>query len=195
MFVRAISLARQYAERLDSPNHLGDQELASEVILRLRQLHWLYQRIQDLERQLLAEYERSHGPIGPNHNIVLVYFNRGLPAEASVAFGPQEQVRLLGESFYQTAHRILVVLDQCQDMLPGLRSIDADGIRRVRNNLIEHANKKGGHHSYTFSVSNAAGLRLRTASRPADPEAYLDQGIHINAREFVSQLEAALLST
>ena len=98
----------------------------------------------------------------------------------------------MGESFYYSAHRILVILDQSQVSLPGLKPINAEEIRRVRNNLVEHANKKGGHPVYTFSVSNADGLRLRTVSRPSDPEAYLDEGIHTNARRFLRELQAVI---
>lgn len=189
MFAHVISLARRYTETLRPPRESGDVEVASEVVLRLRQLHWLYDRIHKLETTLLADFERVHGPAKSGETVLLAFLNRHIPNEADVPFQPQEELRLFGESFYHCAHRILVILDQCQYLLPGLKPIEARGIRRVRNNLIEHANKQGGHAYYSFSVSNAAGLRLRTISRAEDPDAHLDEGIHANARELVAQLE------
>lgn len=192
MFANIISMARDYARALRDRPGDGDIEVTGEIVLRLRQLQWLYQRIDELERIVLAEYERAHGSLKQGENVVLAYFSRDLPADTSTSFQPQEELRLLGESFYYSAQRILTILDQCQSLLPGLKPIRAHGVRRVRNNLIDHPNKKGGHPCYTFSVSNAAGLRLRTVSRPDDPDAYLDEGIHANAREFIEQLERAL---
>lgn len=189
MFDNAIELTRQYTEKLQFGALGGDVDVSKEIVLRLRQLKWLYERIRTIEAAYIAEYERKNGPLQPRENVVLVFLSPGVPSGTDSPFQPQEELRLLGEAFYNSAHRILVILKKCRKVLPGTKSIPARGVRVVRNNLIEHADGKGGHPCYTFSVSNAAGLRLRTASRPEDDKAQLDQGIHINAREFASQLE------
>jgi len=45
---------------------------------------------------------------------------------------------------------------------------------------------------YSFSISNAAGVRLRSAARVGESETFADSGIHANAQESRSELEAVL---
>jgi hypothetical protein len=104
----------------------------------------------------------------------------------------QEEVLLAGEAFYYLAHRVRTILEQGLAGLPGMRALRAQGVARVRNNLLEHANKKGGTSVFSFSVSNAAGLRLRPVSEAAAPPPYRDEGILRNAAEFRSDLEGAI---
>jgi hypothetical protein len=70
-----------------------------------------------------------------------------------------------------------------------MRSLRAEGMARVRNNLMEHANKKGGTSVFSFLVSDAAGLRLRPVSEVGSESPYLDEGILSNAQEFRDSLE------
>jgi len=169
-----------------------DHAVANELIARLRQLDWLLSQVGDLERLLIKEWEDENGPLQPDHNVVLVYLDEETAAHATAPFSSQEEIRVFAEAFYYTAHRILVILDQCHLSLPGLRKISAVYIRRIRNNLLEHANKEGGRPSYTFSVSNASGIRLRSAARSGEPDVYMDGGLRNNAKELAVELEVVL---
>lgn len=188
-FQRSIELGAQYIRQYTPTKTSFDPEVAKELLARLRQLEWLYTKVLNLEQQLIDDWQHNHGALQPGHNVVLVYLAKDVPDNPDAPFTIQEELRVLAESFYHCAHRLLVILDQCARVLPGLRPISASGVRRVRNNLIEHANKKGGRPSYTFSVSNAAGIRLRSAARIDEPETYLDEGLRANAKELYSELE------
>ena len=191
-FQQSLELVAMYISRQNRSGTGFDIEVGKEMLGRLRSLEWLYARVVELEGQLIADYESIHGTLQPNTNVVLVYLAH-IP-EVAEPFTPQEELRILAEAFYHCAYRLLVILKQCGDVLPGLRSVEAIGIRRVRNNLIEHANKKGGRASYTFSVSNAAGIRFRSAALAAEPDAYLDEGLRANASELRSSLGALFRS-
>jgi hypothetical protein len=187
-FQESVELMAIYIKRHTAKNMPLDLEVSKEIVARLRQLEWLYARVVELEKKLVADYERTQGTLKPGHNVVIVYL-ANIP-EPSVPFARQEELRVFAEAFYQCAHRLLVILDQCANMLPGLGSVSGTGVRRVRNNLIEHANKKGGRPSYTFSLSNAAGIRLRSAAPADQPEVFVDEGLRANALELRGELEA-----
>ena len=174
-FKPSINLMARYIKQCTSTKTSFDPEVAKELLARLRQLEWLYTKVLSLEQQLVDEYQQKHGVL---HNVVFVYLAKDVPDDPEAPFTLQEELRVVAETFYHCAHRLLVILDQCAGVLPRLGSISAISVRRVRNNLIEHANKKGGRPSYTFSVSNAAGIRLRSAARINEPDTYLDEGLY-----------------
>ncbi|MBK6769375.1 MAG: hypothetical protein IPG72_10300 [Ardenticatenales bacterium] len=196
LFQKCITLANQYvqAQLATATATLFDAEGAKEIVARLRQLDWIYEHVVDLESKEINDYERTHGALQVDQNVVIVYLSQDVMDDSSVPFTTHEELRVFAEAFYYTAHRLLVILTQNAAGLPHLRRINANGIRRVRNNLLEHANKKGGRPSYTFSVSNASGTRFRPLARAEEPDAYLDEGIHANAKQLCTELENLLMT-
>lgn len=164
---------------------------------RLKQLSYLHLNIIAGQEQLLQDHEAKNGPRKPNQNLVLVFASIGLPSDAadvsgSERFTTQDELKLHLETFYYIAHRIKVILQKAGGALPQLDSFEAIGITRVRNNLLEHANQKGGRIVYSFSVSNAAGARLRPVGMLGDADTFVDPGFPSNASEFKQNLERLL---
>ena len=146
-----------------------DPHIVQEIREKLRQLNFLYSEIIALQERVLDELEKTLGPRREDENRILV-FPRIYPppnpdqlgAQGSFEFDDTSRLWLYVEAFYYFAHRTLVLVRQKGYSLPGISKFEAYGVSRVRNNLIEHANKKGGVSTYSFSVSNAAGVRLRS---------------------------------
>jgi hypothetical protein len=178
-FHQTAQLVLRYAQASEQHPGFGfNADIAFELLSRVRQLDWLYGQIVELERSYWVMEEQRHGSHPSNTNWVNVFFpSNDLKDDLSV----EERLRVLVECFYYVAHRLLVIFDQCSTSLPGLGTLRATAIRRVRNNLIEHANRPGGRVLYSFSISNAAGVRLRSLGKVGEPETFLDNGIHANA--------------
>jgi hypothetical protein len=191
MYESCISLLAEYAARREPVDRAG-AEVAREIALRLRHIRWLSTRIDELEKALLNAHYAEHGVPQPRTTVMIGFLPTLAPDAATSPLTEQETLQLFAETFYYSAHRILTVLDECANVLPGLKSVRAKGVRRVRNNLIEHANKKGGHSTYSFSLSNAAGVRLRAARLPEESVGFIDEGFRTNSSEFQSELESML---
>lgn len=183
--------AHKYAVQAKDLSGFNPQ-IAYELMTRIRQLDWLFDQITALEDEFWRRHEVKHGVTPPGSNIVRIYMSSDVPRDISPILPLEEQLRLQVECFYYVAQRLLNILDQCQKQLPGLRRIAAKGTRRVRNNLIEHANKDGGRPSYSFSISRQAGIRLRSAAFTDEPDVYVDQGIHFNVTELRDQLDTMI---
>ena len=190
VFQNTTTLALQWATKRP-PGATGrpDAQIAFEILSRLRQLTWLYGEIQRLETVYWAAYHTQHGEFQPDTNYVIVFFASEIPKILPAEFSVEDQLRVLVESFYYISHRLVTILDQCQAQLPGLKPVKAAAIRRVRNNLIEHANKSGGRFAYWFSISNASGVRLRSAAPSDAGDTFLDEGIHRNAKDLDAELK------
>jgi hypothetical protein len=192
-FRETTRLAYQWATK-KPPGAVGrpDVQVTFELLSRLRQLSWLYGEIKRLEALYCTEYHRAKGDPKPDTNYVTFFISSDIPETMPPEFSVEDQLRLLVESFYYIAHRLVTVLDQCQASLPDLKPVSAEAIRRVRNNLIEHANKQGGRFAYSFSISNAAGVRLRSAAPAGSADTFLDEGIHRNANDLAGELNTML---
>ena len=195
LFGDTARLALGYAHRAEAQKMPGfDSDVAFELLSRIRQLDWLYDEIGELEREYWLFEEKRRGPRPTDTNWINAFVSSGIPKDLEPTLSIEDRLRVLVESFYYLAHRLLVILDQCSLGLPGLTTIRAPAVRRVRNNLIEHANKPGGRVPYTFSISNVAGVRLRSVGKVGEPDVFLDNGIHNNAVELRDELDAMLHS-
>jgi hypothetical protein len=195
VFQTSIGHMATYLQRCSGTVPSFDIAIAKEVFARLRQLAWLYDNVARLEKRVVDRYQELHGPLSSGTNVVIIFSTKDSPDDPMAQFTMPEQLCVFGEAFYECAHRLLTILDECKASLPGLRPPAAAGVRRVRNNLVVHANKKGGTPMYTFSVSNAAGLRLRPVANSEEPSPYLDEGLRANAAELAGQLSSILAST
>jgi hypothetical protein len=195
LFRTVVTLAHKWAINAAASKAPGfSKHIAFELLSRLRQLDWIYAEIQQLETAYWSTYRQKHGDVKLDTSYVVFFIASAIPDELSTEFSAEDQLRLQVESFYYVAHRLVVILDQCKDSLPGLASISAEPVRRIRNNLIEHANKQGGREAYSFSISNAAGLRLRSAAPAGDPDTFVDEGIHKNAQDLSDELGSIIRS-
>ena len=146
-----------------------------DVSKRLRQMHWLVHQakicvdqhtassvlIPEMVTKTLADAE-YHEWVAVNVDIV-------------------DRMELFTESFYWVAHRGAVAIRQ----LPGLRSFEATGVRDVRNNVLEHPEKRHGVPALAFgwgSPSNS-GPTIATATWN------YDKGLYVNAIEFFEEVK------
>jgi hypothetical protein len=102
------------------------------------------------------------------------------PRDAEEGELRREMEQLL-EGFYQSAHRIIKLLKG----VPGLNDISCSEIARVRNKLIEHADKGS---IYSFGVGSN-GPRIATITR--GPSKVSDIGFVPNAEAFVKAIVGA----
>jgi hypothetical protein len=198
VFQHAIELLDEYY-RQHANDTIGafDSHLVQEIRARLRQLEHLYAEVVARQQQLLDGEGAKTGPQPADTNRIILYTHLGTPPPVNPApevlpLTTQERVLLAGEAFYYLAHRVRTILEQGRGGLPGMRSLRSQGVVRVRNNLLEHANKKGGTSVFSFSVSSPVGLRLRPLAVKGTPQPYVDEGILWNANEFRTDLEDAL---
>jgi hypothetical protein len=196
VFEKAIRLVEEYHGRHAGPQDVGaDDQLVQEIHRRLRQLEHLYRDILSLQGAVLQEQEAARGRQLANTNWVLVFTHFGAPPgpgpvpDGFATLSTQERLLLNTEAFYYFAHRVKVIIEQCRTHLPGITPLRARAVTRVRNNLLEHANKKSGTTVFSYSVSKAAGIRLRPVSRTGETRTYVDQGIVRNAKELAAELQ------
>jgi hypothetical protein len=91
-----------------------------------------------------------------------------------------EDIRLDGEAFYYFAWR-------AHDALEAIGvTFSADGVRDLRNRMIEHPNGKGGVLVSWWMVDCPEGLVLMPDGKG------LDKGLYPNARQFITNLLASL---
>lgn len=98
-------------------------------------------------------------------------------------------VELYSETFYWIAARAM----KAASHLPGLKSLDAPGVRNVRNHLIEHTEGKSSKvFNGGFGYGKPRGPVLAGLRTSATPDAWPDAGLFVNAEEFSTKFVAAL---
>lgn len=177
------------------------EHLLQEVRARLRALTWLHRRLLELDRILVSQHVKAHFPSTPGHpnNIKVVFTDNDEPdckdhTHATQAFQMHDELRVLLESFYYTAHRIKDIIEDHKHDLPGLHKFKAKGVTDVRNHLVEHPGKvkdKGVLVS-SFAAGGPTGPQLKPLKWSLDSRGVLDQGLHQNAKEFDEALRASL---
>lgn len=192
-------LDRYHLKHYQNKTEGFDAHIVHEIREKLRQLDFLYSEIFVLQEQLMAESEGTLGPKEENKVRILVCTLIGPPQDldqlgeyGNVEFAASNKLWMFTEAFYYFAHRALVLVRERSDSLPDILPIEAVGVSRVRNNLIEHANRKSGIDTFSFSISDAAGVRLRPVKQVGESEGYMDEGIIINAAELKEKLERSL---
>lgn len=146
-----LLIDRYYWKQLRTQSPDFDPHVVLEIRERLRQLSYLYEAVCQLEKKVLNLVRIREGPPEPRTTRLVVHAPFTHPpdprsaAEASVPeLDEADLLRLNAESFYYIGHRAIVLLDQARAQLPEIPRIRTTGLLRVRNNLVEHANKKGG---------------------------------------------------
>lgn len=101
------------------------------------------------------------------------------------------------ESFYFMAFRVREILkkrDKKGHLFPQLKGFESEGVRNVRNHLIEHPENHGGVLCQGFGIGDDNGPRLKPGFSENDRPESMDKGMRLNAIEFKINLEK-LLST
>ncbi|WP_025414186.1 hypothetical protein [Gemmatirosa kalamazoonensis] len=199
-FTEALLLLGRYYE-----SYVGraDPTVVLELRVRLRQAKFLYEQAMEVHDRL---WDAQKQPNDEEEGVQRVAIHTEPydqlpqlpPGLIATIFGDQpfaedEAVRTYAESFYYIAHRILVVLRQCGAGLPGVGRVRAEGVGRVRNNVLEHSNKPGGN-QIVSTVISVSGPRLGSLRRASAPASFNDAGLPDNACEFVTSLIDALKS-
>jgi hypothetical protein len=172
--------------------------LLQEVRARLRQLQWLHARLLQLERELEEEALNSGPPGAARPAVLKQVFHEASAADSDPQiqsqhlFQKSDELRVLLETFYYSAHRVRDILRDHESELPGLGSFEAKGIRDVRNHLVEHPSRDKGVLVYSTACGGSVGPQLRLLRWSLDPPGTQDQGLHYNAKEFVDALETWL---
>jgi hypothetical protein len=103
-------------------------------------------------------------------------------------------MRLLTESFYYFAFRVRQILRNKTSPFLYLHQFDSQGVRNVRNHLIEHPEGNDSRvFSQVFSFSQDSGMHLKAGRTEQEVGKHEDSGLKANAAEFVSKLNAALV--
>lgn len=95
----------------------------------------------------------------------------------------------LVESLYYNGARALKILAK----VPGLSRLRADGVRNVRNKLIEHPNERDSQvYELSFLSGGPAGYILKGFRSEERKDVFPDTGHLRNLEEFIANLEATL---
>jgi hypothetical protein len=182
MFEQCRTSLEQYivALRQKTMTKRGDH-LLQEVRARLRQLQWLHARLLQLERELQEEDLKTF----PEHQrpewLKQVFHEEsGKKSDPSIMaenpFQRIDELRVLLEAFYYSAHRVRDILRDHDSDLPGVTGFEAKGVRDARNHLVEHPGRKKGILVYTTACGGPVGPQLRPLRWSLDPPGTQDHG-------------------
>jgi hypothetical protein len=156
----------------------------------------MHSRILTLEERLVSEASALDRRTPPATRI-LIYADTGRPlpglrSQALVPHNESDELWVLLDSFYYTAHRVLDICNDNRHDLPGLGKVDARGIREVRNHLVEHPTKDEGIVVASIKCGGPSGPGMKPMRFGLDPEGPLDAGLHANCRLFLEAVTHAL---
>lgn len=163
---------------------------------RLRQLQWLYDRLLTLESDLQQEAFAEMSPDTPKPVVLKQLFTeqsvrRSDPElQAQLQAQKSDELRILLEAFYYSAHRVRDILRDHKTDLPKIVGFECSGIRDVRNHLVEHPGRAKGVLVFSVACGGPVGPQLRLLRWSLDPKGSDDQGLHHNAKEFENALPA-----
>jgi len=174
------------------------EHILHEVRGRLRGLQWVHARLVQLDRELESNQREALPPEEPKPEVMkLVFSDAARPdcvhhKHAHAAPERFDELRILLEAFYYSAHRLVDVLNNGQPDLPGMPQFAARGVRDVRNHLIEHPDRKSGVLVFSIATGGPVGPQLKPLRWSLDPPGTENPGLHANAAEFCRALEDAL---
>jgi hypothetical protein len=173
---------------------VNDSHRAMEAIRRVQELDWILRRCQSLEATAVALHDAHDEPARKQHSAALL------------------ELRILLEAFYQSAWRVIVLLDDRDKPFEGVGKLKrkCNGVRNVRNHLIDHPEKESRIFVQNFSYGDPEGPKLKfvhqgetvfaedgsplSSLEPANPanRDWLDEGLYVNAAEMVKVLGGML---
>lgn len=193
-----ILLEQYYCLMLTKGMSRRAEHMLHEVRGRLRALQWLHHRLVDLDRRLEQEQRKQQPPGTPVPNVMkLVFTDAARPdcqtyRHAALPFALSDELRVLLEAFYYSAHRVRDIFRDSANELPGLSNFEAVGVRNVRNHLVEHPGGKSGVLVFSFAAGGPVGPQLKPVRWSLDSPGTHDEGLHKNAAEFDKSLNRIL---
>lgn len=100
------------------------------------------------------------------------------------------ELEILIEAFYFAAWRAREAIRS----VPGLSAFDAQGVRNVRNHLIEHPEKHGGLFVGSLAFGAEEGPRLKVVRYKEHADVHEDAGLYANAEEFADRFYRTLMA-
>ncbi len=161
---------------------------------RVGQLIWLLREIEKLVTEAAALSEIWQAPgraIAAEGADPESWFERMKMPEVEAALRKQatlhEPLEVLTEAFYWLAARTRSVVRQ----LPGLEKFEAEGVRNVRNHLLEHPEGKSSRVLVTsFASGGPQGPVVKGVRYDHHANVWPDKGLFVNAAEFAANLKA-----
>lgn len=152
---------------------------------RLRQLDWLCWRIGKYEANSVEFLHSIISQANASEPDAQDYW-AAIDANLENSF----EMEILVEGFYYLAWRFSNVISD----FPGLKKFKCEGVRDVRNHLIEHPERSDSGVAYGFMSSGniEIGPILRWGRPPSDNAKWPDKGLWVNAREFEQNLTAKI---
>ena len=205
MFKDTISLFKDYEKFHNRRNTPGfNRDLSAEVIRRLQQLEYIVNRVKELEN--------ISGMILSRHQAECIAYIKALerrnvhfesvPAPPTTKISREEiethqkisfEIELLTETFYYLAGRTRTVLRNKQFPFPGINTFDCEGVRNVRNKLLEHAEGKDSQVVIqSIAWGREQGPVLKAVRPSAQKHVFPDKGLYVNEEEFCINLEYLL---
>jgi len=175
---------------LDKGMSTRSEHLLHEIRGRLRSLQWLYAQLIELDRKLEQNArEQQPSDVRSADVLKLVFTDAARPdcqayMHATISFALSDELRVLLEAFYYSAHRIRDILRDSTSELPGLAKFEAIGVRNVRNHLVAHPGGKSGVLVFSFAAGGPVGSQLKPVQWSLDPPGTHDEGLYKNAKEF-----------
>jgi hypothetical protein len=205
MFAKTLEVFDRYYRTADEKKLPGfNRDLGCEVRERLEQLDYIVKKVRELEAAERAAVSRSQQAFKAHIESVV---KRGIPFE-SVPAPPEAQMtreevqamqrahfemKLLTESFYYFAGRIRTIIKNRRAPLPGLASFECNGVRDVRNKLVEHPEGNDSQVStQSFGSGGPNGPVLKAIRNVGQEKVFPDRGLYANAKEFRENLEKVL---
>lgn len=202
MFERCIELFDEYYRIADTKHIDGfSAALGCEIRERLQQMNWLLSQVRLRDDELSAITTRSGLRIKAHVDQLkaagLSYEGASIPMDWPMSQGDGARVtglmfeiQLHVECFYYFAGRARSIIRG----MPKLKSFESEGVRNVRNHLIEHPEGNASKVlSRSFAFSGAAGPVVK-AVRESSETAFPDAGLFANAQEFAGNFETALMN-
>lgn len=205
MFAGTLQALDDYYRAADAANLPGfNRELGCEVRERLQQLDYIVEKVralEELERRAFSRHLQALKDHVANLKSQGIAFE-SVPAppetqitreEAQTAQRASFEMKLLTESFYYLAGRVRTIIKNPGKPLPGLGSFECEGVRNVRNKLLEHAEGKDSRVSIqSFGSGGPNGPVLKALRYAGQEEVFPDRGLYANAEEFRENLENVL---
>ena len=179
-FSDTTRLYRQYSRAIgglsaSEPSYNG--QLVSEVEYRLEQLDFLLAKIRELDQ---ARIDFINQPDPESRNMKFLRSN---------AF----EIRLLTESFYHFAGRLRSIIRHKERPCPYLTGFECNGIRDVRNHLLEHPEGINSRvFEWSWTIGGVEGPVLKAWREPSQAGTFPDCGLYPNAQELKANLEVVL---
>lgn len=205
MFAGTLEAFDNYYRAADAGNLPGfNRDLGCEVRERLQQLDYIVEKVrvlEELERRTFSRHQQALKDHVANLKSKGIAFE-SVPApadtkitseEAQMAVRASFEMKLLTESFYYLAGRVRTIVRNPGKPLPGLDSFECEGVRNVRNKLLEHAEGSDSQVSIqSFGSGGPNGPVLKALRYAGQEQVFPDRGLYMNAEEFRENLEKAL---